>query len=73
MKFSNFISRGLGFCAMIVPGGAFLPPSGRVPSLSVEEWFWMKLIAALMCTVAGPAIILREEVNYLTLMSAILC
>ena len=72
MKLSNFISRGLGFCAMIVPGGAFLPPSSRVPCLSVEEWFWMKLIAALMCTVASPAITLREEVNYLTLMSAIL-
>ena len=22
--------------------------------LSLGEWFWMKLIAALMCTVAGP-------------------
>ena len=48
------MSRGLGFSAMIVPGGVFLPPSSRVLCLSVEEWFWMKLIAALMCTVAGP-------------------
>ena len=39
---------------MIVPGGGFLPPSSRVLCLSLEEWFWMKLIAALMCTVAGP-------------------
>ena len=36
------------------PRGSVLPPSSRVPCLSVEEWFWMKLIAALMCTVAGP-------------------
>ena len=48
------MSRGWGFCAMIVPGGGFLPPSSRVPCLSLEEWFWMKLIAALMCIVAGP-------------------
>ena len=47
------MSWGLGFRAMIVPGGAFLPPSSRVLCFSVEGWFWMKLIAALMCTVVG--------------------
>ena len=30
------MSRGLGFCAMIVPGGAFLRPSSRVLCLFVK-------------------------------------
>ena len=37
VKFSNVMFRGLGFCAMIVPGGGVLPPSSRVPCLSVER------------------------------------
>ena len=40
---------------MIVPGGGFLPPSSRVPGVCPPRgWFWMKLITALMCTVASP-------------------
>ena len=67
------MSRGLGFCAMIVPGGSVLPPLSRVPCLSVEEWFWMKLIAALMCTVAGPDHNPKGGGQLPNLMSAILC
>ena len=49
------MSRGLGFCAMIVPGGGGFAPFESCPVfLRSEEWFWMKLTAALMCSVAGP-------------------
>ena len=49
-----FLPNGGFLYTMIVPRGGFLPPSSRARGLSLGEWFWMKLTAALMCTVAGP-------------------
>ena len=64
VKFSKFMSRGGAFDSLFCPEGRVFVhndcPGGFCPlrvlscGLSLGERFWMKLIAALMCTVAGP-------------------